>query len=87
LGENKHDNDPDYTEGGDNNDNSDNDTIQRLTRSSPSNTSGTQTDVMSQSFRDAFACHLYMLYSAKSDMESEVKVNKGLELVLVCTCS
>jgi condensin complex subunit 1 len=78
---NKHDteHDPDDTEGGDNNDNdnNDNNTLQRRT----------QTDVMPQSFRDALACHLYMLYSAMSAMESEVKVNKGLGLGTMTTAA
>ena len=35
--------------------------------------------VMPQSFRDAFACHLYMLFSVMFFMESEAKIGSGLK--------
>ena len=35
--------------------------------------------VVSQEFRDAFACHLYMLFSAMFFMESEAKIGSGLK--------
>ena len=41
------------------------------------------TVVMSQSFRDAFACHLYMLFSVMFFMESEAKVGSGLKVTTV----
>lgn len=34
---------------------------------------------MPQSFRDAFACHLYMLFSVMFFMESEAKIGSGLK--------
>jgi condensin complex subunit 1 len=34
--------------------------------------------VVSQEFRDAFACHLYMLYSVMFFMESESKIGSGI---------
>lgn len=37
-----------------------------------------QHSVVSQSFRDAFACHLYMLFSVMFMMESEAKIGTGL---------
>jgi len=39
---------------------------------------GASTSVMSQSFRDAFACHLYMLFSVMFMTESEAKMVKTL---------
>jgi condensin complex subunit 1 len=39
-----------------------------------------QSHVMPQSFRDAFACHLYMLFSIMFYAESEAKVGKNLKL-------
>jgi condensin complex subunit 1 len=35
--------------------------------------------VVSQKFRDAFACHLYMLFSVMFFMESEAKIGAGLK--------
>jgi condensin complex subunit 1 len=35
--------------------------------------------VVSQQFRDAFACHLYMLFSVMFFMESEAKIGSGLK--------
>ncbi len=35
--------------------------------------------VVSQHFRDAFACHLYMLFSVMFFMESEAKIGSGLK--------
>ena len=35
--------------------------------------------VMSQSFRDAYACHLYMLFSVMFFLESEAKINSGMK--------
>lgn len=35
--------------------------------------------VVSQEFRDAFACHLYMLFSVMHVMESEAKIGSGLK--------
>jgi condensin complex subunit 1 len=35
--------------------------------------------VVSQQFRDAFACHLYMLFSVMFFMESEAKIGTGLK--------
>mmetsp|Transcript_22565 Transcript_22565/g.27674 ORF Transcript_22565/g.27674 Transcript_22565/m.27674 type:complete len:1342 (+) Transcript_22565:71-4096(+) len=34
--------------------------------------------IVPQSFRDAFACHLYMLYTIMVFMEAEIKANKAL---------
>lgn len=38
----------------------------------------TTTRTLPPSFRDAFSCHVYMLFSVMSAVESEIKVGKGL---------
>ncbi|KAL3912278.1 MAG: hypothetical protein SGILL_006945, partial [Bacillariaceae sp.] len=40
--------------------------------------SGRQSNVVSQEFRDAFACHLYMLFSVMFIMESEAKIASSM---------
>jgi condensin complex subunit 1 len=44
-----------------------------------STSSKNSSKVVSQQFRDAFACHLYMLFSAMFIMESEAKVGAGMK--------
>eukprot|EP00934_Nitzschia_sp_Nitz4_P007522 Nitzschia sp. Nitz4//scaffold11_size288233//220686//224851//NITZ4_000804-RA/size288233-snap-gene-0.58-mRNA-1//-1//CDS//3329534164//7512//frame0 len=41
-------------------------------------TTNTKSTVVSQQFRDAYACHLYMLFSVMFFMESEAKVGNGI---------
>jgi len=44
-----------------------------------SSTSNKTSRIVSQQFRDAFACHLYMLFSAMFIMESEAKIGAGMK--------
>jgi len=44
------------------------------------NNQSTATKTLPPSFRDAFTCHVYMLFSVMSAVESEIKVGKGLAL-------
>jgi condensin complex subunit 1 len=49
------------------------------TQSQPSTTTTTTSKVVSQQFRDAFACHLYMLFSVMFIMESEAKIGFSMK--------
>ena len=50
-----------------------------LSSSSPTSSKNNESNfVVPQSFRDAFACHLYMLYTIMVFTESEIKANKAL---------
>lgn len=59
-----------------------------LSNSADAENSGTgtrQSTTLPQCFRDAFACHIYMLFSVMSAVESEIKVGKGLAISAAAT--
>jgi condensin complex subunit 1 len=51
---------------------------ERSQRSTLPSSSSSKQSVVNQDFRDAFACHLYMLFSVMFFMESESKIGSGI---------